>query len=324
MKPGQPYASFVPSLFPKVHLGEYLFQRFPYHSREEWSELILAGRVTVNGNREDQTFPLSVGDRIEYLPFAEKIKEPEVNSDYSLLFESDEYLIVDKPANLPVHPAGRYRTRTLLTFLEKERGEGTCFPVHRLDRETSGVIVFAKTKDMRGKLQTLWEAREVEKKYLALVYGAFSGEKVCEGFIGKDKEASVRKKQKYSEHPFEDSKPCRTDFSPLLYDSEKNISLVLAKPVTGRIHQIRASLLGNGFPLVGDKLYGKRESAFLDFIQNGDADRLNVELGHHRQCLHAFSVSFTDPNTQKRMEFVSSLAKDLCPFFPFFDSKYVT
>jgi len=318
------YKSFVPSDFHSYLLIEYLSKRFPYHSGEDWISLIENHNVLINNGFAFPGLILKTGDEISYTPRPNAIREPEINRDYKILLEEEGFLVIDKPPNIPVHPAGRYRTNTLLNLLEGDRKNEKFYPVHRLDRETSGMILFAKTVEYRLLLQKLFEDRKIRKEYLTLVYGRFPDHLVSEGYLGKDPNSSIRKKQSFRKESLGDDKYSSTEFSLVSYDKDKNISLVIVKPHTGRIHQIRATLLSEGFPVVGDKLYGKREGAFLDFINGGESDLLNEELGHNRQCLHAYSLSFNDPATGKENNFLCPLSSDLCHLIANIPSEYVT
>ncbi|WP_167884357.1 RluA family pseudouridine synthase [Leptospira ilyithenensis] len=317
------YKSFVPSNFHSYPLIEYLKARFPYHNEEDWISLVENQNVLINGNSSSPDLILKTGDEISYSPKPDSIREPAINRDYHVLAEKENFLVVNKPPNIPVHPAGRYRTNTLLNLLEHDR-KTKFYPVHRLDRETSGIILFAKTAEFRLVLQKLFEERLIRKEYLTFVYGRFPETLVSEGYMGKDPNSSIRKKQSLRKESLGEDKLTFTEFSLLSYDPKKNISVLLVKPHTGRIHQIRATLLGEGFPVVGDKLYGKRETAFLDFIQMGESDLLNEELGHNRQCLHAYSLSFVDPTTGETNNFHCPLSFDLCRLIANIPSEYVT
>jgi len=305
------YKSFVPESFDLHTLLKYLLKRFPYHSESEWSQRIEEKQIQVNGLVISNDSLVRKGDEVSYLPVDLTRGEPPVNTNYSILFENNDFLVVNKPPNIPVHPAGRYRTQTLLTFLEKERGVGSCFPVHRLDRETSGVMIFAKQKSYQLMLQSLFEQRLVSKEYQIFVYGNFPKQVDAIGFIGKDLKSEIRKKQKFSFEMIPSFKEAATVLELISYDLSKNISYLKIIPKTGRIHQIRATLYSLGYPVVGDKLYGIRESAFLDFAKGGEDEKLSCELGHHRQALHASELAFYDPIGQKEYSFTCPLASDL-------------
>jgi 23S rRNA pseudouridine955/2504/2580 synthase/23S rRNA pseudouridine1911/1915/1917 synthase len=305
------YSSFVPETYDSQTILSYLLKRFPYHTESEWSYSIQSSQVLVNGREVDVDFVLHKGDEVTYLPKDLSRGEPEINRDYSILFESENFLVVDKPPNIPVHPAGRYRTHTLLNLLENERGQGTCFPVHRLDRETSGVMIFAKQKAYQLMLQSLFEKRLVSKQYHIFVYGKFPESLDANGFIGKDPSSEIRKKQYFSYESKPGLKESNTYFERMDFDETNQISYIKVTPMTGRIHQIRATAFSLGYPVVGDKLYGKRESAFLDFVRTGEDESISNELGHARQALHASSLSFYDSLGERDYKFVSPLAFDL-------------
>ncbi|PJZ45991.1 RluA family pseudouridine synthase [Leptospira brenneri] len=308
------YHSLIRYPFTGKTVFEFLTTKFPYHSPPEWIFLLEENRVKVQGKIAKADLVLSEGDTVTYEPIPGRIQEPEVDTNYKILKETEEFLFIDKPANLPMHPAGRYRTRTLLNLLEMVYP--TVIPVHRLDRETSGIVIFAKTEESRTWLQKKFESREVRKEYLAVVRGRFEKEVCLEGFIGKDLDSAIRKKMKFSPYDFSEAKSVSTNFLPLSYNDSQNISLVLVRPITGRIHQIRVSLLYLGFPILGDKLYGPRETMFLDFVQSGLSDVLLKELGFHRQLLHAHSISYLDERGNSQVLVKSEVQNDILSFFP--------
>ncbi len=310
----KPYSSFVPSNYHHFSLQSYLIQRFPYHTSEEWSELIAQGKVKVNNFDSKSELILLTGDEVAYYPSNQNREEPPIDKDFQIIFENDSFLVVNKPPNIPVHPAGRYRTNTLLNLLEAERGIGSCYPVHRLDRETSGVMLFAKKKEYQLMLQSLFEKRQVSKKYEILVFGEFPDFLIADGFIGKDPNSQIRKKQLFSYTNIHDFKEAYTSFTKIQYNPKTNISHLLVQPKSGRIHQIRATLCSLNFPVVGDKLYGIRESAFIDFANGGASEALTLELGHSRQALHASELEFEDPIASKSYHFKAKIFDDLCRF----------
>ncbi|MBL0954242.1 MAG: RluA family pseudouridine synthase [Leptospira sp.] len=292
----------------------YLAQKFPYHSIEEWEFLIAENRIKVQGDIVTASKQLLNGDVLEYQPIPGRILEPEVDENYSILKETDEFLFVEKPGNLPMHPAGRYRTKTLLSFLETKYPK--IIPVHRLDRETSGIVIFAKSEESRMWLQKKFENREVYKEYFAIVSGNLLTEQKLDGYIGKDIHSAIRKKMIYSPDEFSGSKTSQTHFFPILYNKDKDMSLVLVRPITGRIHQIRASLLYLGYPILGDKMYGKRETIFLDFVNFGMTEALKEELVFERQMLHAYSIRFVDERTNQVIHVHSNPIAEMDIYFP--------
>jgi RluA family pseudouridine synthase len=221
--------------------------------------------------------------------------EPEVSRAYSILHEDDYLLAVRKPANLPVHPSGRYFRNTLLMLLLEGREETLDSTdlriVHRLDRETSGLILFGKGKTAASALSNQFEHRRVHKRYLAVVHGRPKQDRfVVTAPIGPDDHAPVRKAMTVRS----DGRPSQTSFRVLRHGPSH--ALVVGCPHTGRLHQIRVHLRHVGHPVLGDKVYGLDPEFFLRFIQ-GDLsreDRRRLLWG--RQALHAWKLTFHHPH----------------------------
>lgn len=277
-----------------VRLDHFLTGRFTYQSRTGWQSIIREGRIAVNGIRVRASRRLHAGDVITF--DVRGIEEPEVDPAYSVVLDRPDFLVVSKSGRLPVHPSGCYFRNTLLMLMKEQYGE--LFVVNRLDRETSGLVVLAKDAETAGMLSGLFASRQVEKTYLAAVFGAFpAGTVVKNGWLSSDPESPVRKKRRFTENApdTEDAEPCATEFACL--KTRGGFSLVECRPHTGRLHQIRATLCSSGFPLVGDKLYGPDDTIFLRFTENAltDADRAALVLP--TQALHAWRLRFTLPGT---------------------------
>jgi len=284
-------------------LIDFLCQRFPYHSKEVWLEKIQIGQIKIANQSTFSLYCLNLGDEIYYE--AKEIDEPPVNWNYKILWENDRLLAIDKPPNLVIHPAGRYRNNTLLSALRRQFQD--CQPVHRIDRETSGIVLFTKEKRFGSIYQKLFEDRKVNKKYLTLVHGNCPKEFEACGYLAKDYRSHVRKKMKFSFAKVGDlEREVETLFKKLQYIEEADWSLLLAIPKTGRLHQIRATLYSLGYPIVGDKLYGLDERKFLQFAKTGEIS----DLDFPRQALHSYSLEFKDPFDNQWMQFSSQIPKD--------------
>ena len=276
-----------------VNLDGYCARRFTYFTREQWKEEILRGKVSLNGKViRNPAADLKSGDILAYDESG--IVEPSVDEGIHLLYEDEWFVAVDKTGNLPVHPAGRYFNNTLVSLLEDRYG-CRLYPVHRLDRETSGVILLAF--DARSVESLSDSISHGSKEYLALVHGNFPDhEMIVDLPLGPDAASAVRKKRKAWKDGTERAK---TRFGKVL--AAGDISLVRCLPETGRLHQIRAHLLSAGFPIVGDKLYGKDETAFLTFIKHGLTPEIEKLLILPRAALHNAKMVFRHPQTKQQM-----------------------
>lgn len=294
-----------------MEAGQTIFQllstRFTYHSQEHWLQLFDEKRIFINGQVALPQHQLQRDDIIEYHP--PEIEEPEIDPNYSVIFEDDALLIIDKPANLPCHPSGKFFRNTLWGLLKQQIGDD--YPiriVHRLDRETSGIIVIAKTEHAAFHCQQQFSHRTTEKHYLAIVEGIdFPTTLTARGFLSNDTESKIRKKRKFTyDMPLalpECGKIETAETQFLLKNNHAPFSLIEAIPHTGRLHQIRATLRALNFPIVGDKLYGIDEELYLHFIQQkltpDDEQRLRLPY----QALHAHRLTLHHPETKKELTF---------------------
>jgi RluA family pseudouridine synthase len=293
-----------------LRLDLYLAGRFDYMSRSAWQKEIQGGAVSVNGGII--TVPgrkIKGGDLISFK--GNMREEPEVDRNYALLYEDGTLLAVSKSGDMPVHPAGAYFNNTLLMLLEKEY-KCKLYPIHRLDRETSGVIIFCKDPEGAALMQKALE-RSV-KTYTAIVYGtppaSFSVDMPIGDAYTKEIPAdAVRKKRAAFEGAPESAK---TLFKTMFHFGD--YSVVRAYPETGRLHQIRVHLHHAGFPIVGDKIYGRDERYYIEFITTGMTKELLEKLELNRCALHALSLEFTHPAMNKRLTITSTLPPDMREF----------
>lgn len=292
---------------------DLLAERFRYQSRSEWQRDIQAGRVRLNQAPVSAENRLSPGDVLSYHP--PRNLEPKVHRDYEILYRDDAILVINKPGNLPCHPGGRYFSHTLWALLKEREGIENIHFVHRLDRETSGLVLVAADPESARICQTGFESGAVRKVYRALVEGDFpSAPLTAEGCLLPDADSPVRKKRRFVSTCGKTTIPdgaqrCRTRFR--LVKRHGPMSLVEARPDTGRLHQIRATLLGMGYPVVGDKLYGVDDALFLKFIEDGLTPEDRARLRIDRQALHASELSFRHPRTGAEMSFRASIPDDM-------------
>jgi RluA family pseudouridine synthase len=285
--------SEVPTLPSPTPLLDYCAKRFTYLARDQWEKEIGQGKVTINGKTiRRPAAALRGGERLAY--DGSGIIEPPVDRENAILYEDAWFVAVNKTGNLPVHPAGRYFCNTLVSLLEDAYGRKV-YPVHRLDRETSGVILLAFDPRVAGRLADA--LARGSKEYIALVHGRFpDGEILVQLPMGRDPDSAVRKKRRAWPGGHEKAS---TMFEKVI--TAGDISLIRCFPQTGRLHQIRAHLLARGFPIVGDKLYGKDDTAFLTFIEEGFTPEMARLLILPRSALHAARITLRHPEHQTEM-----------------------
>lgn len=297
-----------------------LFDMFPMNNRQTWKQKINEGRVYLNDNTCKSSKKVNSGDII-WFEFIKK-PEPSVNEKYSFLYGINPYndiIAVNKPPNLPVHPAGIYFNNTLTGLLTKDWGEHHNFHlVNRLDRETSGIILLARTPQSCKFVQSQFKEGSVDKEYNVFVEGDFPDCMDATGFIGKSRTSVIKKKMVFSKDQqmsefLHDWKDCRTEFTCMekIQIDGDIISHLKVHLHSGRTHQIRATLSSLGFPVVGDRLYGIDESLYIKHINdeetNYDLQRLRIT----RSALHCSKLIFTEPATNARIELNCELPDDL-------------
>lgn len=303
--------SRIPESAHGLPLVEYLAGRFTYHDRDVWEERIAAHRVLVNETvASAEGLVLKVGDLVEFV--ADDVPEPRVNFDIKIIHADDDLLVLDKPANLPCHPAGRYFNHTVWGWLKQHHGVGKPAIVNRLDRETSGLLIVALTSTAETRCRRQFASRRVAKEYLVLVEGEFPESLDACGWMAADPDAGTARRRVFrvgQKETTEGEEWAETRFVRIAAAS--GVSLVRAAPETGRLHQIRATLCSLGFPVVGDKVYGVDPGMFkrfcTDMLSEDDWRRLRVK----RQALHASRLEFRHPADLRVMSFESPLPEEL-------------
>jgi 23S rRNA pseudouridine1911/1915/1917 synthase len=285
-----------------VRLDRFLMPRYKKRSREQIKKAIDSGAITIerlggrhlNLGKIKPSTPLLKGDIVNVL--STRSKEPEVNFNYQVMFEDDDLIVINKPPNLPVHPAGRYFFNTLLIhlktrgFTSESNSEKDYYLVHRIDKETSGILLLAKTREACNLLTAQFRNRETDKYYLAIVRGQPQQESFdVTDAIGKRKGAAIGLKM-YSVPESEGGLSALTHFEKV--ETRGAYTLMACFPRTGRQHQIRVHADLAGLPLVGDKLYGMSEEdclVLLDYhadlrtfvTQEDDSEDSNSNVESH-------------------------------------------
>jgi pseudouridine synthase, RluA family len=281
-------------------LDKALSLRLPKYSRSYFEFLIDQGSVLVNGVSVKKREKLKEGDEIEicFIATPELSFEPE-NIPLNILYEDEEILAINKPAGLVVHPAVGHFSGTFLNALlyhckALKPDENNLRPgiVHRLDKETTGILLAAKTVEMHHKLVTLFQNRDIEKHYLAVCLGHPGDITIDTGL----KRHPVHRKEMLA---CEDGgRRAITECKVVARSGE--LSLVDVKIITGRTHQIRAHFKHINCPIIGDPVYGSAA--------------INEKLGASRQLLHAASLTFIHPTTGETLHLKAPLPADLASF----------
>ncbi|MFO0667864.1 MAG: RluA family pseudouridine synthase, partial [Polyangiaceae bacterium] len=247
--------------------------------------------------------------------------ETAVPTDLPTIYEDDDLLVVDKPALLPVHPTARYHKNTVIVILKSMRPNEWLSLGHRLDRETSGLLMITKNPECDRRLKKMLEARgQIEKTYLALTHGAPwpKGHRFrCDKSLAFDTDSKLGVKVKVSDAP--DAWVSGTIFEVQDVTAEREgqarYSKVLCTLETGRQHQIRVHLASYEAPIVGDKLYGADD---MLFARGADGeltveDELLLELPRH--ALHAHKLELPHPMTGKPLTLIAPMPADLAEFW---------
>ncbi|HKP92032.1 MAG TPA: RluA family pseudouridine synthase [Thermoleophilaceae bacterium] len=266
-------------------------------SRTKAQELIAAGAVTADGRTRPKSHLLEEGEAVVVTiePPIEAGEPADPSAPHEVIYEDEHLMVVDKPAGVVVHPAPGHRSGTLVEALQG-RGAGGSEPwrpgiVHRLDRDTSGLLVVAKDDATHRALQDMLRRREIERRYLALVEGrpdARSG--TIEASIGRDR----RDRTSHS------TRTDRPRAAVTHFEIERRLprtTLLRVRLETGRTHQIRVHMSAIGHPVCGDGQYG--------------GDSCGARLGLTRQFLHSESLRFTHPITGANLACESKLPVDL-------------
>jgi 23S rRNA pseudouridine1911/1915/1917 synthase len=295
-----------------VRLDQYLVSLFPDYSRSVVQRVIEAGGVTVNGHPAKASYRVRHGDRIRVLPPEPTHPQP-VAEDIPLeILYEDEYLaLVNKPADMVVHPAKGHWSGTLVNALRHHfselsgvNGDYRAGIVHRLDRDTSGVILIAKEEQTHRAMSLQFEQRKVFKEYVALTAGVLDRDSdYVEGRIGHHPHDRVKMTVTEDEED-EDAKDAVSYYEVI--ERFRGYTFCRVQPRTGRTHQIRVHLASVGCPVLADKIYSGRDSLRLSDLVRGVAAEAD-ELLLSRQALHAHRLRFRHPRKGNILEVTAPL-----------------
>jgi len=303
---------------------DFLAHRFPYHTAEGWTKRVQDEWVRVNGAAVTTAHAVAKNDAVEYTIWH---AEPPVDDRYAVLFEDEHYLAVSKSGNIPVHACGIYIVNTLIARLRGDFG-ATVNLAHRLDRETSGVVMLAKHRTANRLLAGMFQRGEVEKSYLAVVYG-----RVGDARATREIDAPIAKLDARYQYPVEyeygkandratylpkrvvgeGGKPARTRIEVLGIRSVggRELTTLRVMPEQGRTNQIRVHLSHIGHPIVGDKIYALSGELRDEMMRDGLTPRVREALILDRHALHCESLSFIHPLASQPLTIGAPLPDDL-------------
>ncbi len=297
-------------------VDNFLFKRYRNVPKSHLYQLLRSGQVRVNGKRINASYRLQLGDIVRIPP----IRITEKNSSrqtaiapsnfftFTTLYEDDVLLVIDKPGGLAVHGGSGIS----FGVIEQLRAQNPSWKflelVHRLDRETSGVLLLAKKRSALVELHRQIREGLMEKHYLVMVKGEWHNAKQhVKLALNKYVTAGGERRVAVSNGEYDDSKSKLSHTIFQLQKAWRNFSLLDAEIKTGRTHQIRVHLAHLGFPIIGDDKYG-------DFEINKQLAKTRGQGKLTRMFLHAHTLQITHPNTGERMQLQSPLSKDLQKF----------
>jgi RluA family pseudouridine synthase len=285
-------------------LDAYLAEHFPFLSRAGWKDRVQSGEVLVNDRVVKASFSLRPGDQIFFFHPAER--EPVITERVQLLYDRSGIIAVNKPSGMPIHEGGAFRFQTLEKVIKELYGKDY-YPVHRLDKETSGIVLCAASESLRKDLSRQLRLQEMRKVYLALTaHEPSQKEFIVSKPIGEAKSSAIRIKKWVCEQY---GLPSLTVFKHI--QSHQNYHLLECQPKTGRTNQIRIHAAYAGLPLLGDKLYHPNEEVFLEYWDEGQTEYVTQATGHHRCALHAHQLEFFHPALLAKVNVICELALDL-------------
>lgn len=287
-------------------LDRFIQHRIPRLSRTRAQEVVKSCAFRQDGTRRRASERVKAGEVV--ILVRPSFEEPDVPAHFDVLHEDEAILALNKPAGLPVHPSASYHKNTLTYLLRQRYGDDPPQIAHRLDRETSGLLLCGRHLDAERSLKTDFENRRVSKRYVAIVRGVMADDS---GRIELPMDRAKEGLHILMEvTPEGEGYPCSTRYRVL--SRREDATLVALAPESGRQHQLRVHLAALGFPIVGDKLYGPEGvQTFLDYIDTGMTHELRERLGHERQALHAYQLTFTHPSTKERTTLHAPLSPDL-------------
>ncbi|MBB3208639.1 23S rRNA pseudouridine1911/1915/1917 synthase [Rhodopirellula rubra] len=284
-----------------MRLIDFLCEYHPPTRKEQWLAWIDAGEIMLDAVPLTADHRVRVGGR--YVHAMHGFVEPEVNANIGVISEDESLLVIDKPAPLPVHPSGRFNLNTLSKLLESVYPDEKLRIAHRLDANTTGVVVFSRTSRAAGIVQPQFEKRLVKKEYLVRVRGHVRWEDHrCELRIGHARwvDQSAENGTGGARITHDSGLPAETLFRCIeRFDDET--SLLMASPITGRTNQIRVHAAALDHPVLGDPFYPRP----ADAASSSETITQTLRVDQPPMCLHAWRLTLTHPDTETEVRYES-------------------
>jgi len=292
-----------------LRIDKVLGERISHASRSAIQQWIKTEKVLVNGKKVKQTYKLQFEDHVT-IEFPEIELEEEFLAEdlpINVVYEDDDIIVINKPAGLVVHPGAGNTSGTLMNGVAFRWPESTALPragiVHRLDKDTSGLMVLAKNEHARLHLIEQLSERTLSREYLAITLGALISGSTISQRIRRD--THDRRKMRICKDHEQGGKDAITHFR--IEQRFRKHTLVRVKLETGRTHQIRVHMTSIGYPLVGDPVYGKR----LVLPKGADEGLVDLLRSFKRQALHATRLKLEHPVTGEMIGWEAELPEDM-------------
>ena len=285
-------------------LDVYLTQKFRFLNRSQWQQRIATATLLVNAQRQKASHRLKLNDHIT---FSYPAAPPPVT--LPIVYQDRYFTAVQKPSGIPCQPNGRARLHNLKRAVQHQLGKNFS-PVHRLDLETSGIVICSAVRAVSTALLHMFQQHAIAKHYLAIVAPppAWQQQEI-NAPIGKPSTSAIRIKKWVDA----DGKPAITRCTVL--ERRDNAALLRVEPLTGRTNQIRVHLAYCGHPILGDKLYHPDERVFLDFFAHGLTPYVLDAVRYPRLCLHNSRLRFLHPCTEQVLDLHSPFPRELQQFW---------
>lgn len=262
------YSSIVHPSYHGQKIIDYLVSKFAYQTKEEWILKLQTGLMTVDGNQVLPEFKLQ--GKEELILRVENFEEPDLDTSVEAIYSNGDLHIVGKPTGVPIHRTGRVLVHTFTNNVKKSLGREV-WPLHRLDKETSGLMLYSSSKNFCKKHQSKMHNLLRRKIYIALVEGELEGNHLIDTPIAQNFGGTLRARMVPTEveNGGKASKTIVDNVCEIISESGVKRTLVLCEILSGRKHQIRVHLESIGFPIVGDKIYGTDGKDYEEMCEKG-------------------------------------------------------